>query len=99
VGVDWSDALPEARSFIEHNHWTFPNLRDGEGIVGNAYQLQGLPTTYVLDAKGRIRTTLRGPQDRTGSRHRIRPVRPAAPRRRRQTGADAPRGETVTALA
>jgi peroxiredoxin len=65
VGVDWNDALSGARAFIAHNHWTFPNLRDGEGIVGNAYQLQGLPTTYVLDAKGRIRTTLRGPQDRS----------------------------------
>jgi peroxiredoxin len=37
-------------------------MRDGEGTVGNEYRLTGLPTTFVLDAHGRIRTVLRGPQ-------------------------------------
>ena len=41
----------------------FPNLRDAEGTVGNDYHLTGLPTTFVLDAHGRIRAVLRGPQD------------------------------------
>jgi thiol-disulfide isomerase/thioredoxin len=63
VGVDWSDALSGARAFIAHNHWSFPNVRDGEGTVGNKYRLTGLPTTFVLDGKGRIRAALRGPQD------------------------------------
>ena len=62
VGVDWSDALSGARSFIRSHAWTFPNMRDGEGTVGNAYRLQVLPTTFVLDALGRIRAVLRGPQ-------------------------------------
>ena len=62
VGVDWSDALSGARSFIGRYAWTFPNLRDGEGLVGNSYHLTGLPTTFVLDAHGRIRVALRGPQ-------------------------------------
>ena len=62
VGVDWSDSASEARSFIAHYHWSFPNLRDGEGTVGNSYRLTGLPTTFVLDATGHIRATLRGPQ-------------------------------------
>ena len=63
VGVDWSDALSGARSFIRRYSWTFPNLRDAEGTVGNDYRLTGLPTTFVLDASGRIRAVLRGPQD------------------------------------
>ena len=63
VGVDWSDALSGARSFIRRYAWTFPNLRDAEGTVGNEYHLTGLPTTFVLDAHGRIRAVLRGPQD------------------------------------
>ena len=37
-------------------------LRDAEGTVGNDYRLTGLPTTFVLDANGRIRSVLRGPQ-------------------------------------
>jgi cytochrome c biogenesis protein CcmG, thiol:disulfide interchange protein DsbE len=63
VGVDWSDALSGARSFIRHYAWTFPNLRDSEGTVGNDYHLTGLPTTFVLDGHGRIEAQLRGPQD------------------------------------
>lgn len=63
VGVDWSDGLPGARSFIAQHSWSFPNVRDGEGIVGNDYRLTGLPTTFVLDPSGRIRAALRGPQD------------------------------------
>ncbi|HTW43485.1 MAG TPA: TlpA disulfide reductase family protein [Solirubrobacteraceae bacterium] len=64
VGVDWSD--PEtgaARAFIRRYHWTFPILRDAEGAVGNDYGLGvGLPDTFVLDARGRIRAVLHGPQ-------------------------------------
>jgi thiol-disulfide isomerase/thioredoxin len=62
VGVDWSDARSGALGFIRRHHWTFPNLRDGEGLVGNAYRLTNLPTTVVLDGRGRIRAMLRGPQ-------------------------------------
>jgi thiol-disulfide isomerase/thioredoxin len=65
VGVDWSDALSGARSFIAHHAWTFPNVRDSEGTVGNNYHLTGLPTTFVIDSSGHIRSTLRGPQDAT----------------------------------
>ena len=63
VGVDWSDGLSGARAFIKHYSWTFSNVRDAEGTVGNAYRLTNLPTTFVLDAHGRIRATLRGPQN------------------------------------
>jgi thiol-disulfide isomerase/thioredoxin len=62
VGVNWSDALSGARAFIRRYAWSFPNVRDREGTVGNAYRLPGLPTTFVVDAHGRIRATLSGPQ-------------------------------------
>jgi thiol-disulfide isomerase/thioredoxin len=62
VGVDWSDARSDAIGFIRRHHWTFPNLRDAEGLVGDSYRLTVLPTTFVLDGRGRIRAMLRGPQ-------------------------------------
>jgi thiol-disulfide isomerase/thioredoxin len=62
VAVDWSDGLSGARSFVTKHGWTFPVLRDAEGTVGNDYRLTGLPTTFVLDSSGRIRSVLRGPQ-------------------------------------
>jgi thiol-disulfide isomerase/thioredoxin len=63
VGVDWSDPLrSSARAFIRRYAWSFPVLRDGEGLVGNAYRLTNLPTTFVIDTHGRIRKALIGPQ-------------------------------------
>jgi thiol-disulfide isomerase/thioredoxin len=62
VGVDWSDGLSGARAFVRRYSWTFPVLRDGEGLVGNAYRLTDLPTTFVIDGHGRIRKQLVGPQ-------------------------------------
>ena len=62
VGVDWSDGRSGALAFIRRFGWTFPTLRDGEGLVGNEYGMTGLPTTFVLDGRGRIAATLRGPQ-------------------------------------
>jgi thiol-disulfide isomerase/thioredoxin len=63
IGVDWNDGLSGARSFVQAHSWSFPNVRDAEGTVGSAYRLTGLPTTFVIDGRGRIRATLRGPQD------------------------------------
>lgn len=77
VGVNWSDALTEARLFIRRYRWTFPNVRDAEGTVGNRYGLAGLPATFVLDRKGRIRTVLRGPQDERSLASALRAVEKA----------------------
>ena len=62
VGVDWNDALSGARGFIRKNGWSFPNLRDADGSIGNRYGLSGLPNSFVLDRDGRIVRILRGPQ-------------------------------------
>ena len=71
VGVDWSDGLSGARQFVRRYGWTFPNERDGEGTVGNAYRLTGLPTTFVIDGAGRIRQTLHGPQSERSLRRAL----------------------------
>jgi thiol-disulfide isomerase/thioredoxin len=65
VGVDWSDARANAMRFIRSHRWTFPNLRDAEGLVGDSYRMSDLPTTFVVDGGGRIRAMLRGPQSVT----------------------------------
>jgi cytochrome c biogenesis protein CcmG/thiol:disulfide interchange protein DsbE len=62
VGVDWTDGLGGARSYVSQYHWTFPSLRDPDGVVGNSYRIQGLPTTFIVNSHGTITDVLRGPQ-------------------------------------
>ncbi len=66
VGVDWSDDPGSAASFVHRHHWTFPVLVDSSGNVGNAYDITGLPTTFLLDSQGRIVRRLVGPQTAAG---------------------------------
>ncbi|HEY8303046.1 MAG TPA: TlpA disulfide reductase family protein [Solirubrobacteraceae bacterium] len=64
VGVNWSDTSPSAaRAFIKRYAWSFPNLRDPEEASGHEFGVTGLPTTFLIDSEGRLRATLRGPQN------------------------------------
>jgi cytochrome c biogenesis protein CcmG/thiol:disulfide interchange protein DsbE len=62
VAVDWDDAGGPARAFVRTHGWTFPVLADTSGAAGESYGLVGLPTSFVLDPRGRIVATFRGPQ-------------------------------------
>jgi cytochrome c biogenesis protein CcmG, thiol:disulfide interchange protein DsbE len=62
VGVDYTDQADAARGFIGRYGWNFPVLSDPDGVFGARYGFSGLPTTVVLDSRGRIVETLRGPQ-------------------------------------
>src|SRR5215211_5567356 len=62
VGVDWGDDADNAREFIAKAGWRYPILRDPSQKVGTQYGLNGLPTTFVLNANGNIVQTLQGPQ-------------------------------------
>jgi len=62
VAVDWDDASGAARAFVRQHGWTFPVLADTSGVAGEKYGLVGLPTSFVLDPRGRIVATFRGPQ-------------------------------------
>jgi cytochrome c biogenesis protein CcmG/thiol:disulfide interchange protein DsbE len=62
VGVDWTDGTSAGRAFLRQYHLTYPNLIDADGTAGQDYGLNGLPTTFILDAHGKITDVLRGPQ-------------------------------------
>jgi cytochrome c biogenesis protein CcmG/thiol:disulfide interchange protein DsbE len=62
VGVDWTDGTTAGRAYLRQYHLAYPNLVDADGTTGQAYGLQGLPTTFILDAHGKITDVLRGPQ-------------------------------------
>jgi cytochrome c biogenesis protein CcmG, thiol:disulfide interchange protein DsbE len=60
---------------VRKHGWRFPILEDHDGAVGNRYQLAGLPTTFLLDAKGRIVKQLTGPQTAAGLIASVRALR------------------------
>ena len=71
VGVDYTDREDAAREFIRTYDWTFPVLSDPDGVYGARYSFSGLPTTVVIDSRGRIVETLRGPQTATDLREAL----------------------------
>lgn len=62
VAVDWSDSRRYALAFIRRYRWSMPVLADPSGSSGYAYGIQGLPSMFVLDARGHIVRRLIGPQ-------------------------------------
>jgi cytochrome c biogenesis protein CcmG/thiol:disulfide interchange protein DsbE len=63
VGVDVLDVTGDAKRFIEDHKLDFPHLRDQDGSELKSFQVVGYPETVVLDRRGRIAATRRGPID------------------------------------
>src|SRR3954454_16550361 len=63
VGVDVLDVAGDARDFVREFKLTYPQLRDGYGSHLQSFDVLGYPETIVLDRRGRIAATSRGPVD------------------------------------
>ena len=55
VGVDIQDTVEAAQKFIGDFSLTFPNVRDTAGKVSIDYGVYGVPETFFIDRRGRIR--------------------------------------------
>lgn len=51
------------RKFGERFHLTFPLLHDRSGNMQSLYAVEGFPTTFIIDKKGRIRERLLGARE------------------------------------
>jgi cytochrome c biogenesis protein CcmG, thiol:disulfide interchange protein DsbE len=72
IGVDYTDTKDGGRAFVHRYGWTFPILEDPDGVYGARFDFTGLPSTVVLDSRGRIVETLRGPQTAADLRQALR---------------------------
>ena len=55
LGVDSGDAKSDARRFLAAHGVTYPIVSDPHELLsGNAYDIPGLPATFVIDGRGRI---------------------------------------------
>ena len=56
VGISADSDEAELRDFVRAQRMAWTHLLDGpSGPIGTAYEVEGLPTVYVLDANGVIR--------------------------------------------
>ena len=62
VGINVSDTRSDALAFIRRYQLTFPILADTSQTISRRYDLLGLPTTVVIDRRGRVAAQLLGPQ-------------------------------------
>jgi cytochrome c biogenesis protein CcmG/thiol:disulfide interchange protein DsbE len=60
LGVDANDASSDARSFVRKHALTYPILDDGDGSTLGHWGVPGLPTTFVVDRRGRVVAKLLG---------------------------------------
>ncbi|HEX8053179.1 MAG TPA: TlpA disulfide reductase family protein [Thermoleophilaceae bacterium] len=51
----------DARAFARRYGLTYPSVRDGDGATRKSFGVNGQPETIVIDRRGRIATTFRGP--------------------------------------
>ena len=58
-GINWerdtASHAQRAREYMTQNHLTFPNVIDPLQSAVRSYDVQGFPSVYVIDSKGRIR--------------------------------------------
>lgn len=61
IAVNVGERKNEVDSFVDENGYTFPVLLDKTGEVAYKYQVQGVPTSIVIDKEGIIRGIRLGP--------------------------------------
>ena len=74
VGVDVLDVTSDAQGFVKEFHVTYPQLRDADGSKLKLFDVRGYPETVVLDRRGRIAATSRGPVDDRFFTQRVLPL-------------------------
>ena len=57
LGVSLDNTPQELKAFLEKEKMTWPNIYDAGGPIGKAWGIQGIPTVFLVDAKGVIRFT------------------------------------------
>ena len=61
LGVDYADFEKDAAVFIKRFGVTYPNGADLGTRIAQAYRIQGVPETYVIDKTGTLASVIIGP--------------------------------------
>ena len=74
LGVDILDVSADARDFARDYGLTYPMLRDGDGDSLDDWGVVAYPETFVIDRRGRIAASRRGPVDERFLREEVLPL-------------------------
>lgn len=61
VGVVFNDSLSAAAAFAHHYGSLYPSVVDPGGAIANRFGVTSPPTTFIIDARGRVAASLLGP--------------------------------------
>ncbi len=64
LAVNFKEDEAQVRSFVDEFRLTFPVLLDKSGNVAAQYRVVGLPSSYFVDAKGRVQAVRVGAMDK-----------------------------------
>lgn len=64
IGVDYLDQEPLNLQWLEQYGITYPNGPDIQGRIYNAYGVEGLPETFIIDQQGNVTKVFVGPTTR-----------------------------------
>ncbi len=62
ISVDYEEKK-KVKEFIDKHHYTFPVLIDSKCLTLDLYGVKGIPTTILIDKKGRMLGSAVGPRD------------------------------------
>lgn len=54
LGITYKDDTGASESFVHHEHISYPVLRDVTGSFAQAWGIDGVPETFVVNRQGRI---------------------------------------------
>ena len=63
VALDSAETPEEVNAFVARMKLSFPILLDPDGVNTRRWKVFALPTSFLLDAEGRVRYVLTGPTD------------------------------------
>jgi peroxiredoxin/outer membrane lipoprotein-sorting protein len=71
LGVNQGEEPAPVRSFLKKNGYDFRVLLDGQQQVAERYQVSGIPTLFIIDQAGTIRTHFVGVRDESTLREAL----------------------------
>ena len=76
LGIDSRDLTEDGVAFTERFGMTYPQLRDGNGDTAHDYGTTGLPESFLVDPRGKVRLHATGQVDDAYLRDEVAPLLP-----------------------